>query len=148
MLYITTRDNKDAFTAHHALIEMQAVDGGGYVPFQIPHFDETEILAFRDKPFGQIIAEILNLFFTSHLTAWDIDCCIGRNTFKINTIHHRIAIAELWYNPKANYEYIVDSLYRKVVPNSESNPSEWFRIAIRIAVLFGIFAQMQGFYTI
>lgn len=148
MLYITTRDNKDAFTAHHALTENCAADGGGYVPFQLPRFDKNELSAMKEKPFGQIVADILNLFFSSRLTNWDVDCCIGRNVFKISSIHHKIAIAELWYNLNADYAYITDSLYKLLVQDNDAKASEWFCIATRIAVLFGVFAKMQADATI
>jgi threonine synthase len=143
LLYITTRDNKDAFTAHHALTENRANDGGGYIPFQMPHFTQAELIMLMNKTFSEVIAEILNLFFTSRLTGWDVECCIGRNIFKISTIHHKITIAELWHTPQENYNYIVEKLYSKICPDNASGVSEWFCIAVRIAILFGLFVEMQ-----
>lgn len=145
MLYITTRDNRDAFTAHRALTEDYAPDGGRYIPFRLPQLSESDLLALKDKPFGQIIADIMNTFFSSHLTGWDVDCCIGRNMSRIKSIHHKIAIAELWHNPQASYAYIVNSLYNTIINqnSSRSGPTEWFCIAARIAVLFGLYGEMQ-----
>ncbi len=143
MLYITTRDNKDAFTAHHALTENRAIDGGAYIPFQLPHFTQNDLDQLKDKSFAEIIADILNRFFSCRLTGWDVECSIGRNVFKINTIHHKIAITELWYNPQEEYEYIAKNLYSKIAPDNTCGVSEWFRIAVRIAVLFGLFGQLN-----
>ena len=41
MLYITTRNNYDAFTAYRTLGEGRGPDGGLFVPFQMPHFDRN-----------------------------------------------------------------------------------------------------------
>jgi threonine synthase len=96
------------------------------------------------KTFGQIIAEILNAFFSSRLTGWDVDFCIGRNCLKCVTIHHKTIIAELWHNPLSSYEYIVNSLYDSIAAQKgiTGRASEWFKIAVRIAVLFGIYGEM------
>ena len=65
MLYITTRDNKDTFTAHRALTEAYAPDGGGFVPFRLPTYAPDEIATLKEKNFGTIVAEILNSIFSS-----------------------------------------------------------------------------------
>ena len=36
MLYVTTRNNNDVFTAQHALAENRGADGGLYIPFANP----------------------------------------------------------------------------------------------------------------
>ena len=144
MLYITTRNNTDAFTAHHALTEDYAQDGGRYVPFRFPRFSADELKVLAEKPFGQIVAEILNVFFSSRLTGWDVEFCIGRNCLRATAIHHKIVVAELWHNPQSNYDYIVDSLYNSVAGQNTTkrSASEWFRIAVRIAVLFGSYGEI------
>jgi threonine synthase len=149
LLYITTRDNSDAFTAHHALTEDHAQDGGRYIPFRFPQFSAEEILALKEKSFGQIIAEVLNTFFSTQLTGWDVDFCIGRNVLKICPINHRIAVAELWHNPISNYSYVVNSLYTKITNQSANDiASEWFQIAVRIAILFGLYGELQNHQVI
>ncbi len=144
MLYITTRDNTDAFTAHHALTEDYAQDGGRYIPFRFPQFSADDLHTLTEKPFGQIIAEILNTFFSSRLTGWDVDFCIGRNAARTIAVAHKTAVAELWHNPQSDYGYIVDSLYNLVTGQNASSghASEWFQIAVRIAVMFALYGEI------
>lgn len=142
MLYVTTRGNKDAYTSHRALHEDLAPDGGRFVPFRLPHYSAEEILALRTKTFGQAVAELLNVFFSCQLTGWDVDFCVGRNAARLVTMNLRITVAELWHNPSANYNYIVESLYRKIKSTGSGAAVDWARIAVRIAVLFGLYADM------
>lgn len=143
MLYVTTRDSKDAFTAHRALHEDLAPDGGRFVPFRLPVFTTEEIASLKQKTFGQAVAELLNIFFSCQLTGWDVDFCIGRNAARLAPINHKIIIAELWHNPSANYNYVVNSLYRKVTNSTRSiAPADWFCIAVRISVLFGLYSEI------
>lgn len=144
MLYVTTRTNKDAFTAYRAINENIAPDGGRFVPFRIPVLSAREIAELCSKNFGEIVADILNKFFSSRLTGWDVDFCIGRNAVRLFSMSHRIIIAELWHNPNADYEYVVKNLQNMLLNTecADHIPSEWTRIAIRIAVLFGLFCQL------
>lgn len=143
MLYVTTRENNDPYTAHRALHENSAPDGGRFIPFRLPHFSSEEITALSSKSFGQVVADLLNTFFSCQLTGWDVDFCVGRNAARLVEMNHRVIIAELWHNPSANYNYIVDSLYRKIINSAVScTPTDWSRIAVQIAVLFGLYAEM------
>lgn len=144
MLYITTRSNQDAFTTHKALSADIASDGGQFVPFAAPVCSPEELSALKDKSFGQIVADWMNYFFSAKLTGWDVDFTIGRNATKLATMNHRIAIAELWHNPKGDFSYIVSGLYNKVCSNNPpaKAPTLWFIISVRIAVLFGLYGEM------
>lgn len=138
MLYITTHDNRDAHTAYKALHTDVAQDGGLYVPFHLPSFTQEEILSFRNKSFGETAAHILNLFFSARLTAWEIDSCIGRSPIRITALNRKIYAAELWHNLEGVYGYLEKCLYSRLA--SESGlPSNWARIAIEIAALFGVY---------
>ena len=144
MLYITTRGNKDAFTAYRALMENSAPDCGQYVPFVMPAYDGAEISELAKKSFGDIVAEILSRFFSVRMTGWDVDFTIGRNAVKLVCMNHRIAIAELWHNPEGKLSYILESLYKKICNDytPKEIPSNWAKIAVRIAVLFGLFGEL------
>lgn len=144
MLYVTTRDNKDAYTAHKALTLFVGPDEGRFVPFRLPEMTADELHALKDKSFGQNVADILNLFFSTRLTGWDVDCCIGRNPVKLIAMNHKILIAELWHNLEGKYQYLVSGLYRTVCgdANTKNEPSDWFRIAVRIAILFALYGKM------
>lgn len=142
MLYITTRDNRDAFTAYRALHESIAPDGGAYIPFRMPVFTAEEIAAFGTGSFGQTVAEILNRFFSGHLSGWDVDFCIGRNAVNLVTMPHRIAVAELWHNPDGVYDHICSSLFQKLSGTVSNVASEWFLLASHISVLFGLYGEL------
>ena len=143
MLYITTRDHRDAYTAHKALHTDIAVDGGAYVPFKMPFFNTAELEELVKAGFSETVATILNRFFSCGITGWDVDFCIGRNAVKIVTMPHRLAVAELWHNPKGLYQSVVSELYKKITGVDSEKCTEWFRVAVRIAVLFGLYVQMR-----
>jgi len=102
VLYKTTRDDNDTYTAHRVLHENRASDGGVFIPFRMPLFSEKEIAELVSVGFGETVAAILNKFFSCHLTGWDVDFCIGRNAIKLDTMSHRMVVAELWHNPEVN----------------------------------------------
>lgn len=151
MLYVTTRNKNDAHTAHKTLTADKAPDGGLFVPFQMPSITKEDILALKDKSFGQCVADILNLFFSARLDGWDVDFCIGRYPVKLVPMSHRIVVAETWHNPDWNFSRMVRNLFSRIYGNDDPKdvPSSWAWIAIRIAALFGLYGQLlqQGLIT-
>lgn len=143
MLYVTTRSRRETFTAHKSIVSDKALDGGSYIPFQIPYFTEEQIHALKDKAFNQTVADILNAFFSSRLTVWDVDFCIGKNPVRFFSMNYRILFAELWHNPKSDFSYTMERLHIKLCgDDSVKKPSLWLRTAVRIAVLFGLYGQL------
>lgn len=143
MLYITTRSDHDAFTAHRALHESFAGDAGQYLPFRLPAFEAEQITALASQPFGQTVADIMNVFFSAHISGWDVDFCIGRTALRTVSLNHRISVAELWHNPTSDFAYLKQELFKRICGNdTDTMPSLWFDIAVRIAVLFGIYGQL------
>ena len=145
MLYLTTRDNKNAYTAHKTLCTDIAPDGGFYTPYKLPCLDRLQLDSLAQGTFGDAIAKILNLFFSIRLTGWDIDLQIGRAPIRITKLPRKIMIAELWRNPGSGMEYLIDALYRCVATNEEHSekPTIWARTVIRIAILFGVYTQIM-----
>ncbi len=143
MLYVTTRDNKDAYTAHRTLQSDLAPDGGFYVPFKLPVLDQRDLEHVISGNFGQSVAEILNLFFGSKLTGWDVDISIGRNPVKVVSLSQKIIVAEIWRNPMSKFQYAINNLFHKIADDKEERPSAWFNTAVRIAFLFGIFGELK-----
>lgn len=141
MLYVTTRNCKDAFTVNRCLSTDTAPDGGCFSPMRIPTYEGKEIAALKDKSFSQILAEVLNKFFSSRLTAWDVELSLGKNASRIDSLSHKITIAELWRNPTGNFDYITQQMYAKIASNP-AKPSLWFKVAMRIAVFFGTYGQI------
>ena len=144
MLYITTRDHSDAYTAHRVLSENRAADGGMFLPMQMPVVTKEEIAAMQSKTFGQNVADILNLFYKSRLDGWDVDLCIGRYCSKLTAMSHRAYIAEIWHNPDHDFARIVRNLTGRLRGNKDTTdaPTNWAWISIRIAVLFAVFGEL------
>lgn len=143
MLYVTTRSNSDPQTAHRALTELRAEDGGFFLPLTLPVFSRAEIGALKEKTFGQAVADILNLFFSTHLTGWDVEFCIGRYPVRLVPMSHRIVLTETWHNPDWDFSRNIRELTAQISGGETEKPGEWAVIAVRIAVLFGIFAELM-----
>lgn len=144
MLYVTTRNDAITYTAHLAINQNISTDGGKYIPFRLPAYENYEICALKQKSFNQIVAEILNMFFSARLTALDLDLCIGRNAPNLCAMNHRLIVAELWHNPKACFDHLVESLYNKLRDREsvDSIPTDWLKIAVYISAIFGIYGDL------
>jgi len=144
VLYITTREKNDHFTAYRTLCNEYGPDGGLYIPFQKIKFSSDEIAQLKEKSFGQCTADILNTFFSARLDAWDVDFCIGRYPVKLVPMSHKIIVGETWNNPEWDFRRMVRNLHGRILGASDTNgsPSEWTWIAVRIAVLFGLFSEL------
>jgi len=145
VLYVTTRDSNDPQTAYKTLHNNVASDGGCYIPFRLESFTPEYLAALKDKSFGQAIADILNYFFSVSISGWDVDFCIGRNACKFFNLSAKIALVKTWFNPGSSYDYIVDTLYSYLCKDAaaQKTPTKWVRIAVRIAVIFGVFGQIM-----
>lgn len=141
MLYISSRSKSESFTAHRTLCSDRAPDGGVFIPYKIPHFSALELHDMKEKSFGLIVATILNMFFSSKLSAWDVDICAGRAPMRINEVSRRLFTVECFHNPVGDYEYLENNLYKRLagIDVQKSVPA-WVRIAIRISVLFGVYS--------
>ena len=144
MLYVTTRNKNDAYTAHKTLTTDRGVNGGFFVPFQLPVLTGEEIAALKEKSFGQCVAEILNLFFSARLDGWDVDFSIGRYPVKLVPMSRRIVVAETWHNPDWDFARMVRNLASRIRGNDDTEgvPSNWAWVAIRIATLFGLYGEL------
>lgn len=143
MLYVTTRNNTDVYTANKALTENRGIDGGFYVPFHMPAFSAGEIAALEKKSFGQCVAEVLNTLFGTKFTAWDIDCSVGRAPMRLKPVTQRIVIAELWHNLDWNFSSLCSGIMELLTERKVCISSDWAMIGIRVAVLFGIFGKLM-----
>lgn len=142
MLYVTTRNNRDVFTAYRAMQENRCSEGGQFLPFRHPSFTEEELETLLQKPYGQCIADILNLLFGTKLTGWDVDLCIGRSSIRVEPLQHKILLAECWHTPGYRFNQVIACLASRVA-GGEKPFSGWVEIGIRTAVLFGIFADLR-----
>lgn len=143
MLYATTRSKSDVQTAYKTIHQDCSSDGGLYVPFRLPKVSRDELLALSGRTFGQNMAEILNLFFSCNLTGWDVEFAIGRSPAKINTINHRILIAECWHNSQWKFDHVVQSLSDRLRSEGAGfAPANWVNIAVHIAALFSVYGML------
>lgn len=144
MLYVTTRSRNDAFTAARTMYQDRGPDGGMFIPFRLTEFSKQEICSLSEKSFGQNVADILNLFFSTKLSGWEVDMAIGRSPVKFGNMNYRIIVCEAWHNMDRNFNRIVRTLAERIHPDGEiiGSPSSWFQIAVRVAVLFGIFGEL------
>ena len=145
MLYVTTRSRNDAFTAARTMNMDRGPDGGLFIPFRLPVLDGDQIMTLTDKSFGQNVADILNLFFSTKLTGWEVDMAIGRYPCRLKSMNYRIAVAELWQNLDNTFAGVVKALADRLHPDGEiiGAASDWTQVAVRIAVLFGVFAELM-----
>ena len=143
MLYITTRNHSEVYSEESVLRTGIAPDGGLFVPQTLPAFTRDEIISMQRKTYGEIVAEILNIFFSANLSGWDVDLCIGRNTARIASVGGKTHIAEMWHNPSGALEFATQSLYERISgAEAADKPSHWFQIATQIAYIFAVYASL------
>lgn len=143
MLYATTRSNHDVHTAHKVIHQDCAADGGLFLPLTMPKLDQEEILALKDQSCAQNLANILNLFFSTGLTSWDIEFAIGRNPVQTVSVGNRIVVAEAWHNSYWKFAYITRTLSDRLRKEGAGElPANWVNIAVRIAVLFSTYGML------
>ena len=144
MLYVTTRGTQDAFTAYRTTHQDRGPDGGFFVPMQMPVFSQTDVLKLSQNSFGQNVADILNLFFGTKITAWDVDVAIGRRGFTTATAGHRILMGQLWHDHGGSFQWVLCSLAGVVSPEfAKGAPMpNWLDMGIRIAVIFAVFGDL------
>ncbi len=142
MLYLTTRDRFDTYTAFHAIKRDTAPNGGLFVPFKLPEIDMKEL---SELSFGDCVAQIMNHLFSTRLTGKQVEFSIGRNPLRIKSAHQRTVIAELFRNLDGSYEKMEQRLAGKLCGcfNTEEVTTSWVAIAIRIAILFGVFTELR-----
>lgn len=145
MLYVSTRNKQDSYTAHRALLENYAPDGGMFVPLHFATLTPDEIAVLKEKSFSENVAFVLNLLFSRQLNSWDVEFSIGRYPFRLAMLNQRIVIAELWHNIENCYDHLVESLYQKLTDGDTDSgkPTQWVKIAVEIAVIFGLYGELQ-----
>ena len=144
MLYVTTRSQGELYPALRTLGFDRGMDGGAFVPIRLPEFSREEIEGLKDKSFGCCLALVLNKLFLSKVDGVELDFALGRNAVKLTEMSHRVVFAELWHNIHWEFDWVVRELTQRLRAASQQElpVTEWTEIAIRIAVLFGVFGQL------
>lgn len=145
MQYVTTRNSDIRYNWLDALNDHRAPDGGFFIPAELPAFTEAEIRSLALKNPNQAVAEICNLFFDTELTRWDIDFHAGRYPVRLAGMVRRIAIGEMWHNCDWEFKRTVRDLSGLVRGSRDTGLpiGDWFEIALRIGVLFGVFGELM-----
>ena len=143
MLYLSTRNKADSFTAYRVLHSETAPDGGMFLPMQLPVQDDVSLAAFEQMSFGETTASILNQFFGTQLTGWDVDFAVGRQALDFVSAGYKISLAESWHNPEGTHNYLVRRLYYLVRGEkyTRDTPNLWFQTVVNIAILFGVYGK-------
>lgn len=143
MLYLSTRNKADSFTAHRVLHSASAPDGGMFMPMQLPLQNDVALAAFERMSFGETTATILNIFFGSQLSGWDVDFAVGRQALDLVSAGYKVSLAESWHNPAGTHDYLLQRLYCLVLGQkyTAEKPNLWFQTVVNIAVLFGIYGK-------
>lgn len=144
MLYITSRNNLDTFTAQRVLSTRRAPDGGLFIPFHLPVLSQEEIARMCNISFNARLAEIMNLLFGVHLTGYDVDLAVGKRCVRLHQLGQRLFAAECWHNTQWEFSGMVSALSRLVYSGKEEGTETggWLDTGIRMAVLFGIFGEL------
>lgn len=142
MLYVTTRDEREVYTAYRALHESRSGDGGLFLPFKAPDLEPEALNSLLGNSFHKCVAEMLNRLFPVKLTEVDVEFAIGRRSVLLNSLERRAVVAEVWHNPEGVYSYL-EAQMTKLMRQDNSAPGNWIRIAVRIAVWFGLFAELR-----
>ena len=143
MQYVTTRSKEITFSAKETLLEERSPDGGLFVPLNLPRLSDERIEALSRRNFNQCMADVLNLLFETRLTSYDIDFATGRCPVRLVSLPHKIWLGETFHNLEGDFRRMVKNLYCRVSGLEDREPTAWFRIALRMGVLFGFFGKLM-----
>lgn len=144
MLYGSTRSKVESYTAQRTVWAERASDGGFFVPMRLPQFKRTEIHRIQGRTAEDNIALILNKFFQTEFSGKDVEFAIGKDYFRLEDISQRLTMGELWHNPEGEIDGILRILTRRLAAeHRDGEPGEWPRVAIRAALLFGLFGELM-----
>ena len=141
MLYITTRNDREVFTAQSVMQQTVGPDGGRFLPYRHPKMTRQTFEALAKKPFAGRIAWMLNHLFGSKCSLWDVEFAAGRSPIRLVSLGSRLHLAQTWYNPGWDYETMAVSLSRLL---GREEPAGWVGIALRCAVLLGICTELYN----
>ena len=143
MLYLNTRNKADSYTAHKMLRTKAAPDGGNFIPMHIPVQDDISLALFEQMNFGDTAAAILNIFYGTQLSGWDVDFAVGRQTLDLVSAGYKMYLAESWHNPAGSHDYLIQKLYQLVTGERVTVQAInlWFKTTVDIAILFAVYGK-------
>lgn len=146
MLYVTTRGKIEVYTVARTLQMDKGNDGGCFVPFRMPMFDKDDLKELAQYKPTQNIANMLNLFFDTKLTDWDVELALGRNGFFLTDVGHKLSVVELWHNRSGRFQSGIYELARMIHPDGDiiGKPMDWVQMAIRISLMLGVMTKLMA----
>lgn len=144
MLYVTTRQREETYTALRTLLEDSAPDGGGFMPMQVPELTARETDEILSLGFSDCVARILNLFFSARLSGEALSAALNWEPAALPGIGQRIYCGELWHNESGCLRSFAEKIVSVILRGEAVGlPTEWGRISVRIALLTGLLAVLR-----
>ena len=144
MLYVTTRTDRDAFTAHRAMTCGHGPAGGQFLPRQTPRFGAEDLRAGAGRSFNENIAWVLNRLYRCDLTGRDIELVAGARGAGLTDLTSRTIAAEIWRGSDCSFDDLVLRIFQLLVKDPGETPGQWFIMSLRIAVFFAVFAELTA----
>ena len=98
MLYITTRNDRDVFTAQSVMQQAVGPDGGRFLPYRHPKMTRQTFEALAKKPFAGRIAWMLNHLFGSKCSLWDVITTSSNRVPSIHFLYSSFPRSKIWDN--------------------------------------------------
>ena len=105
------------------------------MPFRLPVLSEGEIESLGQMSFCAAMAQMVNLMFGTHVTAWDVECCVGRNPVRLTDLKRKVRILEQWHNPGGTVRWMVTALGKLLGKEETGERGSWLEIGVRMAAL-------------
>lgn len=143
MLYATTRSKHDIVTAHKTVHTDCASDGGLFVPFRLPGYSAEQLQQLAVTAPAQIVADVMNLFFSCGLNAWDVELILGRKPIGTLALGRQLLAAELWRSSGSGVDLTVQRISDRIRGGQKGQaPTNWMHIAVRIALIVACYGSM------
>ena len=113
MMFFSTRDSeKKLFTAAQAIKQGLALDGGLFVPEEIPAVSLDEINSLTKKSYPEIAATILSKFLSDYTYDELLEDAkgayskekFGDSAAPVTKLDENISILELWHGPTSAFK--------------------------------------------
>lgn len=115
------------------------------MPFTLPKLSGQELSALLQKSCCGIIADVLEMFFSTSLQESDVEGVIGKKPIRSVKFSNRLSMTELWHNPGGDSAYLVQKLsdLLRTVGKGEK-PTNWVNVAVQVALLFASYANLAA----
>ena len=141
MLYVTTRNSSNTFTAFRAASESRGPDGGFYIPYKLIPFSRKEVVSLAQLSSNQRIARILERFLGIRLSEADLDLHIGRYPLRLSTMSYRIGVGEVWHNCDGLFHRLVEDI-GDMLRLEEKHHTPLLELVVRVATLFALYGEL------